>query len=48
MHRVRILYFVMNWLKEQGAGTASPSDGQEEAVVPKDKLEALLQTVPLP
>lgn len=48
MHRVRILYFVMNWLKEQGAGTASPAEGQEEAAVPKDKLEALLQTVPLP
>lgn len=48
MHRVRVLNFVMGWLKGQGAGGANASATQDEVVVPKDKLEALLQTVPLP
>jgi hypothetical protein len=48
MHRVRILYFVMGWLKEQGAGGVATAATADEAAVPKDKLEALLQTVPLP
>jgi hypothetical protein len=49
MHRVRILHFVMGWLKEQGAGSATTTTAtSDETVVPKDKLEALLQTVPLP
>ena len=48
MHRIRVLNHVIARLKEMGAGTPSGQKSAEEIVLPTDKLEPLLQQVPLP
>jgi len=48
MHRIRILNHVLGRLKEMGAGTPEGQASAEAIALPTDKLEPLLQQVPLP
>ena len=50
MHRVRLLYHVMTLLKAAGAGSRlqGPPSDKDEVAVPREKIEQLLQQVPLP
>lgn len=48
MHRIRVLNHVIARLKEMGAGTATGQKSDAEVVLPTDRLEPLLQQVPLP
>jgi hypothetical protein len=48
MHRIRVLNHVIARLKEMGAGTPEGRANAEEIALPADKLEPLLQQVPLP
>ena len=50
MHRVRLLYYVMTQLKAAGAGSRlqGPPPDKDEVAVPREKIEQLLQQVPLP
>jgi hypothetical protein len=48
MHRIRVLNHVTGRLKELGAGTAAGQKSTDEVALPVDKLEPLLQQVPLP
>lgn len=48
MHRIRILNHILGRLKDMGAGTPEGRKSGEEVALPADKLQPLLQTVPLP
>jgi hypothetical protein len=48
MHRIRVLNHVVGRLKELGAGSPEGQSNGAEVALPVDKLEPLLQQVPLP